>query len=98
MGETMHSSAQRNAFHLLVGFLFPLAFSFQPAFGQTSEPIKIGVIGEESSIAGASLTKAAVMAADDINVHGGVNGRKIESSLMTTTRPPLTRCAPSSAR
>jgi branched-chain amino acid transport system substrate-binding protein len=43
-----------------------------------AEPIKIGVIGEESSVAGASLTKAAQMAADDINAHGGVNGRKIE--------------------
>ena len=30
------------------------------------------------SVAGASLTRAAVMAADDINAHGGVSGRKIE--------------------
>ncbi len=41
-------------------------------------PIKIGVIGEASSVAGASITKAAQMAADDVNAHGGVNGRKIE--------------------
>lgn len=47
-----------------------------PASAQ--EPIKIGVIGEQSAIAGASLTKAAEMAADDINAHGGVNGRKIQ--------------------
>jgi len=45
---------------------------------QAAEPIKIGVIGEESSVAGASITKAAVMAAEDINAHGGVNGRKVE--------------------
>lgn len=45
---------------------------------QSGEPIRIGVIGEESSVAGASLTKAASMAADDINAKGGVNGRKIE--------------------
>ena len=45
---------------------------------QAAEPIKIGVIGEELSVAGASITKAAAMAADDINAHGGVNGRKIE--------------------
>jgi branched-chain amino acid transport system substrate-binding protein len=45
---------------------------------QAAEPIKIGVIGEESSVAGASITKAAVMAADDVNAHGGINGRKIE--------------------
>ena len=45
---------------------------------QTTEPIRIGVIGEEFSVAGASLTKAAAMAADDINARGGVNGRKVE--------------------
>ncbi|HZB94098.1 MAG TPA: ABC transporter substrate-binding protein [Stellaceae bacterium] len=43
-----------------------------------ADPIKIGVIGEESAVAGASITKAAEMAADDINAHGGVNGRKVE--------------------
>jgi branched-chain amino acid transport system substrate-binding protein len=55
-----------------------LALSAHPASAQSTDPIKIGVIGEESSVAGASLTKAALMAADDINAHGGVNGRKIE--------------------
>jgi branched-chain amino acid transport system substrate-binding protein len=55
-----------------------LALSALPAAAQAADPIKIGVIGEESSVAGASLTKAAIMAADDINAHGGVNGRKIE--------------------
>jgi branched-chain amino acid transport system substrate-binding protein len=48
------------------------------AAAQAAEPIKIGVIGEESSVAGASITKAAVMAAEDVNAHGGVNGRQIE--------------------
>ena len=43
-----------------------------------AEPIKIGVIGEESSVAGASLTKAAQMAADEINAQGGVDGRELE--------------------
>ena len=42
------------------------------------EPIRIGVIGEEEAVAGASLTRAAQMAAADINAHGGVDGRKIE--------------------
>ena len=55
-----------------------LPFSPLPASAQSTDPIRIGVIGEESSVAGASLTKAAAMAADDINAHGGVNGRKIE--------------------
>jgi branched-chain amino acid transport system substrate-binding protein len=55
-----------------------LALSALPVCAQSSDPIKIGVIGEESSVAGASLTRAAVMAAADINARGGVNGRKIE--------------------
>jgi branched-chain amino acid transport system substrate-binding protein len=55
-----------------------LVLSALPASAQSGEPIKIGVIGEESAVAGASLTKAASMAADDINAHGGVDGRKIE--------------------
>jgi branched-chain amino acid transport system substrate-binding protein len=55
-----------------------LMLAASAATAQTTEPIKIGVIGEESSVAGASLTKAAQMAADDINANGGVNGRKVE--------------------
>jgi branched-chain amino acid transport system substrate-binding protein len=43
-----------------------------------ADPIKIGVIGEESAVAGASITKAAQMAAEDINAQGGVNGSQIE--------------------
>lgn len=54
---------------------FGMAFA---ATASAAEPIKIGVIGEESSVAGASLTKAAQMAADDINAAGGVDGSKIE--------------------
>ena len=50
-----------------------LAIALSPlgASAQNSEPIKIGVIGEESSVAGASMTKAAAMAADEINAQGG---------------------------
>jgi branched-chain amino acid transport system substrate-binding protein len=45
-----------------------LAIALSPvaALAQSTDPIKIGVIGEESSVAGASLTKAAAMAANDI--------------------------------
>src|SRR3984885_2684729 len=53
--------------------LFPFG-----VFARSADPIKIGVIGEESAVAGASITKAAVMAADEINAKGGINGRKIE--------------------
>ncbi|HEX3549077.1 MAG TPA: ABC transporter substrate-binding protein [Candidatus Elarobacter sp.] len=41
-------------------------------------PIKIGIIAEASSVAGASISRAAQMGADDINAHGGVNGRNVE--------------------
>lgn len=41
-------------------------------------PIKIGVISEESSVAGASIARGARMAADEIDAAGGVNGRKIQ--------------------
>ena len=42
------------------------------------KPIKIGVIAEAQSIAGSSISKAAQMAADEINAKGGVDGRKVE--------------------
>jgi branched-chain amino acid transport system substrate-binding protein len=48
------------------------------AQAQTKEPIKIGIISEESAIAGAGISKGAQMAADAINAAGGVDGRKIE--------------------
>ncbi len=78
----MHSTAGnvwREAFQLLIGSALALAFSLLAAYAQTGEPIKIGVIGEQSAVAGASITKAATMAADDINARGGVSGRKIEA-------------------
>lgn len=52
------------------------ALAFATA-AQAAEPIRIGVIGEESAVAGASITKAAQMAADDINAKGGIGGRKV---------------------
>jgi branched-chain amino acid transport system substrate-binding protein len=41
-------------------------------------PIKFGVISEEAAVAGASIVRAAKMAADEINAKGGVNGRQIQ--------------------
>ncbi|WP_102223268.1 ABC transporter substrate-binding protein [Acidimangrovimonas sediminis] len=49
-----------------------------PALAADSGPIKIGVIGEASSVAGASIINAAKLAADDINQAGGIDGRKVE--------------------
>ncbi|RKK05034.1 ABC transporter substrate-binding protein [Pseudoroseomonas wenyumeiae] len=48
------------------------------AKAQDTTPIKIGIIAEQSAIAGASISNAAQMAADEINAAGGVNGRKIQ--------------------
>ncbi len=43
-----------------------------------AQPIRIGVIAEAASIAGASIPNAAKLAAEEINAAGGVNGRMIE--------------------
>lgn len=52
-----------------------------PASAQSKDPIRIGIISEESAIAGAGISKGAQMAADEINAAGGVDGRKIELVL-----------------
>ena len=49
-----------------------------PAHSQSGDPIKIGVIAEVQSIAGAATPGGAQIAADEINAKGGVMGRKIE--------------------
>ncbi len=41
-------------------------------------PIRIGVIAENQAVSGSSIPLAAQLAADEINAHGGVGGRKIE--------------------
>ncbi len=43
------------------------------------EPIKIGVVSEESSVTAASISKSTQMAADEINAKGGVDGRQIQT-------------------
>ncbi|MGH7042778.1 MAG: ABC transporter substrate-binding protein [Acetobacteraceae bacterium] len=62
----------------LLGLTLGLGASMTPARAADNTPIKIGVISEESAVAGASIANAAHMAADDINAHGGMNGRKVE--------------------
>ena len=49
-----------------------------PAYAQSKDPIKIGVIAEVQSIAGAATPGGAQIAADEINAKGGILGRKIE--------------------
>ena len=58
--------------------LAALAGATSPAFSQSGDPIKIGVIAEVQSIAGAATPGGAQIAADEINAKGGILGRKIE--------------------
>ena len=53
-------------------------FLGSPAHAQSADPIKIGVIAEVQSIAGAATPGGAQIAADEINAKGGVLGRRIE--------------------
>ena len=65
-----------------IGFaLFTIAAAIgfgAPVSAQSGDPIKIGVIAEVQSIAGAATPGGAQIAADEINAKGGVMGRKIE--------------------
>ena len=49
-----------------------------PTAAQAADPIRIGVIAENSAISGIAIPNAAQIAADEINAHGGVDGRMIE--------------------
>ncbi len=49
-----------------------------PAIADAADPIRIGVIAENSAISGIAIPNAAMLAADEINAHGGVDGRMIE--------------------
>ncbi len=58
----------------------PLAIAIAtiPALAWAADPIKIGVIAENSAIGGIAIPNAAQIAADEINAKGGVDGRQIE--------------------
>ena len=45
---------------------------------RAADPIKIGVIAENSAISGVAIPNGAQLAADEINAKGGIDGRKIE--------------------
>ncbi len=49
-----------------------------PVAAAAADPIKIGVIAENSAISGIAIPNAAQIAADEINAKGGVDGRMIE--------------------
>src|SRR5271156_2549194 len=45
---------------------------------QAKEPIRIGIIAEESAIGGVGIVNGAHLAVDAINAAGGLDGRKLE--------------------
>ena len=50
--------------------------AWSPAWA--ADPIKIGVIAENSAISGIAIPNAAQIAADEINAKGGIDGRQIQ--------------------
>jgi branched-chain amino acid transport system substrate-binding protein len=58
--------------------LLATALTFAAATAHAAEPIRIGVIAENSAISGIAIPNAAQIAADEINAKGGVDGRMIE--------------------
>ena len=49
-----------------------------PVLAQTKEPIKIGVVSEFAAVVGQPIAQGAQLAADEINAHGGINGRQVQ--------------------
>ena len=78
MHTRLHANSVGNKLLLLGIAGTILAGLSGPARCETSEPIRIGVIAEIQSIAGASTPGGAQIAADEINAKGGVAGRRIE--------------------
>ena len=59
--------------------LLPAIAAFAlPAVALAADPIKIGVIAENSAISGISIPNGAQIAVDEINAKGGVDGRQLE--------------------
>ena len=49
-----------------------------PGVALAADPVKIGVIAENSAISGIAIPNAAQIAADEINAKGGIDGRMVE--------------------
>jgi len=65
----------RAALVAAVALALPLSDIVQ---AQAKEPIRIGIIAEESAIGGVGIVNGARLAVDAINAAGGVDGRKLE--------------------
>ena len=81
-GDSMAFFTSKHSYGRTMVFALGIAGGFAacgvPAWGAANEPIRIAVIAEAQSVAGSSIPGAAQLAADEINAHGGVDGRKIE--------------------
>lgn len=60
---------------IAVALALPLS---ENVLAQTKEPVRIGIIAEESAIGGVGIVNGARLAVDAINAAGGVDGRKLE--------------------
>src|ERR1700755_3081626 len=77
-GKRTTRNSPRNA---LPGAVFGCALAapfVQVPAAWAADPIKIGVIAENSAISGVGIPNGAKMAADEINKAGGINGQMIE--------------------
>ena len=66
--------------HLLwtASAILALPVAALPLPAGAAEPIRIGVIAENSAISGIAIPNAAQIAADEINAAGGIDGRTVE--------------------
>ena len=70
-----------SGFHVCSALIVAAALVCSPAErvqAQSKEPIRIGIIAEESAIGGTGIVNGAHLAVDAINAAGGVDGRKLE--------------------
>jgi branched-chain amino acid transport system substrate-binding protein len=65
----------RTSLIIAAALVYPLPETLQ---AEAKEPIRIGVIAEESAIGGVGIVNGARLAVDAINAAGGVDGRKLE--------------------
>ncbi len=75
----MHPSFARRLLLLASATAAAAWITPKPAYAQDSgQPIKIGVVSEFAAVVGEPIARGAQLAADAINAHGGINGRKVE--------------------
>ena len=79
------SGKHRKSTALLLAVLFSLSILLlsgcggtKPAAPKADAPLKVGVIGPFQTEHGVAIKESAMLAAEEINAAGGINGRKIE--------------------